>query len=138
MHHRAVAGDDPRCICMDRECEAGMRRPPRQCRCGWIEFTYFPSSSEATHWSQLLALERRGRISELRRQVPFDLMAYGPGGQPVKVGEYRADFVWLEDGHFVVSDTKPKAGVDDLAGLKLRWMAAMGIPVRILTKGIYV
>lgn len=124
---------DGRCICMSPDCLAGSGKKPVQCHCGWISFDVFDSYSEAVWWLKLRTDERRGTISDLRRQVAFDLLAYGPDGQPARVGKYISDFTYTEDGARVVADVKPKAGTDDLANLKLHMMAAQGMPVKILT-----
>jgi hypothetical protein len=122
------------CICHDPDCEAAKKNtPPKQCRCGGISFTSFPSDSEAKAWLGLRFLEKNKLISNLRRQVWFDLYAYGPEGQAVKVGNYVADFVYVERGVTIIGDAKPKAGTDDLADLKLKIMGAMGKPVKIIT-----
>lgn len=113
---------------------------PTQCMaCGNIEFLMFPSKTEAKHWGQLRMLERRGKIVELERQVRFPLLAYGPEGQPIRVGTYIADFTWkdVETGKRVIGDSKPKSGVDRFAALKLQIMEAMGQHVTLITGGIY-
>ena len=121
------------CICHDRNCAAKTRNtPPVQCRCGSIAFTAFPSDTEAKAWLGLRFLEKNNLITELRRQVWFDLLVYGPDGQAVKVGAYVADFVYVEKGKTIIADAKPKSGTDDLADLKLKIMGAMGKPVKIL------
>ncbi len=122
------------CVCHDPTCEAKARNtPPKQCRCGSISFTAFPSDSEAKAWLGLRFLEKNKLISGLRRQVWYDLYAYGPEGQAVKVGNYVADFVYVEKGVEIIADAKPRAGTDDLADLKLKIMGAMGRPVKIIT-----
>ena len=122
------------CVCRDAKCEAKARNtPPKQCRCGSITFTSFPSDTEAKAWLGLRFLEKNNLISNLRTQVWFDLLAYGPDGQAVKVGNYVADFVYTKNGKEIVADAKPRAGTDDLADLKIRIMGAMGKPVEIIT-----
>lgn len=122
-------------VCSNPKCEIHHEREqPVQCHCGGIEFLSFDSKTEAQHWAQLRMLEKRGRIKNLRRQVPFALYAVGPDGQKIKVSTYIADFVWDDlDGRQHVGDSKPAAGVDDLAALKLRIMEAQGDPVTLLT-----
>lgn len=107
--------------------------PPKQCYCGRMEFWHFHSTSEAKRWAVLLMLEKRGKIERLERQVRFPLYAYGPLGERIEVAFYLADFVYWQDGARVIEDVKPGAGADPLATLKLKWMAAMGLPVRITT-----
>jgi hypothetical protein len=88
----------------------------------------FDSAKEARRWAILQALERDGLISDLKRQVPFDLHA--PGGQ--KVATYWADATYIEDGKPVVEDVKsPPTRKKETYRLKKRWMAAeYGIEIR--------
>lgn len=124
-------------VCTNPACEMHHSpAAPVQCHCGSIEFITFPSKGEARHWAQLRMLEKRGIITNLRRQVWFPLYAHTDAG-PVKVASYVADFTYDRDGVNYTCDSKPAAGVDDLAALKLKWMEAMGRPVTLLTKGIY-
>lgn len=81
------------------------------------------SQKEATRWCELKLLERAGKISQLDRQVEFELIPamyesyerYGKNGQRLKDGVrmvernccYVADFVYVdENGKKVVEDTK--------------------------------
>lgn len=122
------------CVCHDPKCAAMKRNtPPVQCRCGSIAFTSFPSDTEAKGWLGLRFLEKNKLISNLRRQVRYDLLAYGPDGHAVKVGAYIADYVYVEKGETIIADAKPRAGTDDLADLKLKIMGANGRPVKIIT-----
>lgn len=130
-------------VCTNRRCEIhhrGVLRdnlwyPPQQCNCGGIQFDRFDSITEAKWWAGLRQQENVGLIADLRRQVWFDLYAYGPSGEAIKVGAYVADATWfdVEEQEFVVGDAKPKAGVDDLADLKMKIMAANGHPVTVYT-----
>ena len=80
----------------------------------------FDSKKEARRWFELLLLEQAGEISNLRRQVDFELI---PAQQePDKVGKrggkikgrtieqavkYRADFVYHDiEGNTIVEDCK--------------------------------
>lgn len=107
---------------------------PATCmRCGGIAFDRFQTIAEADKWAQLRLLEKGGIIKNLRKQVRFPLYAMDKNGLRVEVAFYVADFVWEEkDGRQVIGDVKPKKGVDPLAALKLKWMAAQGQPVTIL------
>ncbi len=83
----------------------------------------FDSQKEARRYDELAALERAGKIRDLRMQVDFTLQeAYTDGeGQRVRAIRYRADFTyrkirddpWEEyDGSFwtlVVEDVKSRA-----------------------------
>lgn len=90
----------------------------------------FDSSKEAKRYQELLLLERAGKITDLKRQVAFELLPAQyeeiPTGEFYKRGErkgqpkmkrvciensvvYNADFVYTENGKKVVEDTKSKA-----------------------------
>ena len=81
----------------------------------------FDSKKEAKRWTELKLLEKTGAISDLRRQVRYELIP--AQREPDKIGsrggvikgkvierkvEYVADFVYcdLETGEIVVEDTK--------------------------------
>ena len=81
----------------------------------------FDSKKEARHYTELLLLEKAGKIKDLQRQVKFQLIpaqrepdTIGPKGghKPGKLIErevsYVADFVYtdLQTGQRVVVDTK--------------------------------
>ena len=66
----------------------------------------FDSRWEAERWGQLKAMERAGVISELERQIKYELSV-----NDVKICDYIADFRYLhqeEDGfsRLVVEDAK--------------------------------
>jgi len=105
---------------------------PVQCgTCGRLDFSKIDSIAEANRLGELRLLLGAGIISELRTQVHFSLMAHRADGVGVKVGEYWADAVYIEDGKQVIEDTK--GAITDLAKWKLRHMAAQGLPVTIVT-----
>jgi hypothetical protein len=70
----------------------------------------FPSKHEADRWSQLCLQQSAGRISLLRRQVPFQVHVTVMGGKSVgglvPVFKYYADFTYTRDGVMVVEDAK--------------------------------
>ena len=87
----------------------------------------FGSKKEAIRWAELKLLARSGHITDLDRQVPFELIPAQyeeiPTGEFYKKGEkkgqpkmkkvciekavtYVADFVYKENGKKVVEDTK--------------------------------
>lgn len=71
----------------------------------------FDSKREADRWDQLKLLERAGEITNLDRQVPFDLMGRdGPILTPTgRQMRYFADAVYIDwglKGAKVVEDTK--------------------------------
>lgn len=107
-------------------------RPPVQCLgCGRMDFDSFDSTGEARRWAELLLKVNARLISDLRRQVRFDLMAHRADGVGVKVGQYIADYVYTRDGEEVREDFK--GALTDIAAWKLRHMAAQGLPVIITT-----
>lgn len=61
----------------------------------------FDSKKEADHYIKLSLLEKFGKISDLKRQVKFDLNEGGT--HSVK---YIADFVYTENGEMKVVDVK--------------------------------
>lgn len=112
-------------------------RKPKACidpNCAGLAFTKFDSKAEAARYATLCLLEMQGIISNLQTQVPFDLMAarqlQGRTVQ-VKVARYVADFVYDRDGKEIVEDVK--GSITSLAVLKLKWMEAQGIPVKLTT-----
>ena len=64
----------------------------------------FDSQKEYHRWCELKLLERAGKISDLRRQVKFELVPKQDGESACN---YVADFVYLnENGETVVEDCK--------------------------------
>lgn len=77
------------------------------------EVIIFDSKSEYETWLELDYLERKGRIKNLRLQVPFELIAsqkwynnVKQKEQTIRKVEYIADFVFERDGRTVVMDCK--------------------------------
>lgn len=84
------------------------------------------SKKEAMRWNELCLLEKAGEISNLRRQVPFELIPtqyetfkrFGKGGKRLEDGKrciersvvYIADFTYTDnkDGEYIVEDCKGK------------------------------
>lgn len=106
-----------------------------QCpECGRMDWYYHDSAAEAGRWATLNLLQKAGKISNLQRQVRIPLMAarvVDGKTVAVRVGHYVADFVYDRDGEEVTEDVK--GAMTDVASLKLRWMEAMGQPVRLTT-----
>lgn len=89
-----------------------------------IDGETFDSKKEAKRFRELALLEKSGAISDLQRQVPFELLPsqraeptyfYKRGrnagkpkpGKVIELGvNYVADFVYIENGQKVVEDTK--------------------------------
>ena len=94
----------------------------------------FDSVKEYHRWRELLLLQHAGKISDLQRQVKFELVPaqfetyerYGKKGR-LKDGrrrvelsvDYVADFVYTKDGKMVVEDVKGVRTVDYVIKRKL-------------------
>lgn len=61
------------------------------------------SIKEANRWCELNLLQRAGLISDLKRQVKYELI---PKQEGEKALRYVADFVYTENGKTVVEDSK--------------------------------
>ena len=69
----------------------------------------FDSQREFNRYAELKLLERAGRISDLKRQVKYELIPaqYGENGRCLyRATNYIADFVYTENGKTVVEDCK--------------------------------
>ena len=68
----------------------------------------FDSVKEYRRFCELRLLERAGAVTDLRRQVKFELIpAQRIDGKVVeRACSYVADFVYMENGQQVVEDTK--------------------------------
>ena len=69
----------------------------------------FDSQKEARRWAELKLLERANQIGNLQRQVPYELIPnqYDENKKLIeRKCEYRADFVYDENGQTVVEDVK--------------------------------
>lgn len=78
----------------------------------------FASRKEASRYRQLKLLERAKAIQDLQMQVKFPLIPKSKYGREIR---YIGDFVYYEDGHMVVEDTK--GFKTDVYKLKKRLMA---------------
>ena len=85
----------------------------------YVNGEMYDSQHEYERWLQLCLLQRAGKISDLQRQVTYELIptqrepdTIGPRGgvKPGKFLEhgvtYTADFVYVQDGQTVVEDAK--------------------------------
>lgn len=61
----------------------------------------FDSKLEAKRWAILKILVMAGHVTDLKRQVSFDLIVNG-----LLIGRYVADFTYLLHGEPVVNDAK--------------------------------
>ena len=67
----------------------------------------FDSKKEAMRYAELKMLEKAGAITDLKRQVPYELQpAFYHKGKRVQAIRYIADFVYTEDGNQVIEDVK--------------------------------
>lgn len=74
-----------------------------------IEFNgmKFDSKKEANRYQELLILQHAGQITELEKQVKFELIPSQKGGiRTERPMTYIADFVYWEDGVRVIEDCK--------------------------------
>lgn len=107
----------------------------------------FDSTKEARRWEQLLLLQKAGKITELQRQVAYELMPaqyetyprYSKKGDRLKDGrrllerkvEYIADFCYTdtETGENIVEDAKGMRTKDYIIKRKLM-LAVHGIRIK--------
>lgn len=109
-------------------------KKPMQCDCGRMDFDRYDSIGEAKRYATLQLLQRAGEISELRRQVPLDLLTVGRNGLAVKWGQFIVDAAYVEKGVQIYEDHKPAAGASPDSVLKIRCLEAQGITIRIHTE----
>ena len=87
----------------------------------------FDSVKEFHRWGCLKLLERAGKITDLKRQVKFELI---PKQDGMRACYYIADFTYFEDGQYVVEDCKGiKTDVFKLKEKLMYWVH--GIRIRI-------
>lgn len=75
-----------------------------------VDGVRFDSRAEANRWVELAAMQRDGRIADLTRQVPFELVpaCKRPSGGEERAVWYVADFVYSRDGRRFCEDVKGK------------------------------
>lgn len=68
------------------------------------------SKKEARRYNRLLAAQQAGEITDLRFQVPFELIPAqrAPSGKAYRKTVYIADFVYTQNGQTVIEDAKGK------------------------------
>lgn len=73
-----------------------------------VDGIIFDSKKEAKRYKELLLLESAGAITDLRRQVKYELIPSQriDGKVAERKVEYIADFVYTQDGETIVEDTK--------------------------------
>lgn len=91
-----------------------------------VDGKVYDSKKEMRRAQELKLLERIGDISNLREQVAFELIPKQKGERKC---EYRADFVYVENGAEVVEDVKGHR--TEIYRLKRKLMKHMlGITIR--------
>ena len=65
----------------------------------------FDSQKEGERWLYLRSLQKKGKIRNLKRQVPFELTPAYPEDK-LRAMYYYADFVYEQDGKTIVEDVK--------------------------------
>ena len=63
----------------------------------------YDSRKEARRYLDLKILEEQGKISDLQKQVKFELIPKQDGERAVR---YYADFTYMQNGELVVEDVK--------------------------------
>lgn len=75
-----------------------------------IDGEKFDSYKEHQKWMELKEMEQRGEISNLQRQVKFEVLPpqFDENGKIVyRAVHYVADMTWIDkDGNFIVADVK--------------------------------
>ena len=96
-----------------------------------IDGEVFDSQKEYARYRDLVLLQRTGQISNLKRQVRYELIpTQRIGGKVVeKPCAYIADFVYTENGETVVEDTKGFRTKDYIIKRKLM-LHVHGIQIR--------
>jgi hypothetical protein len=91
----------------------------------------FDSEKEHKRFLVLLSKERSGKISDLKRQVPFTLIPPQPTETrgTERAVKYIADFVYEEDGKIVVEDVKGFRTTDYIIKRKLM-LFVHGVEIR--------
>ena len=89
-----------------------------------VDGIIFDSKKEAARYTELRLLERAGGISDLRLQVKYEFIINGH-----KIGSYRSDFEYNEEGKHIVEDCKGIRHRDYIWRRKLM-LALFGIQIR--------
>lgn len=84
-----------------REAEKGKAKQKYSAQATFVDGHYFPSKREAHRYTENKVRQDNGEIRDLRLQTPFNLNV----GEVV-IGQYRADFTYIENEAFVVEDVK--------------------------------
>jgi hypothetical protein len=85
----------------------------------------FDSVKEYHRWGCLRLLERAGKISDLKRQVSFELI---PKQDGERACTYVTDFTYYENGQYVVEDCKGfKTDVYRIKKKLMKWVHGISI-----------
>ena len=73
-----------------------------------IDGVVFDSKKEANRWFELVLLQMAGQVTDLKRQVKYELIPSQrvDGKVAERACTYVADFVYKQNGKTVVEDTK--------------------------------
>lgn len=91
-----------------------------------IKTNGFDSRKEARRYEELLLLQRAGQISDLKTQVPYELIPaqyeiyerYGKNGNRLKDGAKLIERACVYVADFVYKDSTGKTVVEDVKGYK--------------------
>jgi hypothetical protein len=113
-----------------------MRRPRSNSKYGNIKVEYdgqkFDSQKEAYRWCELQLLQKAGEISELQRQVKFELQpAFYHAGHKLRPIIYVCDFFYKEKDKYIIEDVKsPATKNNGVYKLKKKMMLYRGYEIR--------
>ena len=91
----------------------------------YVDGIRFPSTHEAERYLILKDKLRRHEITDLRLQVPYEIIEPQQfGKKKIRAAHYYADFVYMQGGRLVVEDAKGYKGgtAYDLFKLKKKLM----------------
>ena len=94
-----------------------------------VDGEVFDSKKEYYRWCDLRLLQRAGKISDLQRQVKYELI---PKQDGERACTYVADFVYTQDGKTVVEDCKgyKRGAAYQLFSIKRKLMLLRGIKIK--------
>ncbi len=118
-----------------RDCAAVVDKKMNCVSCGSSRRYHFHSLKEGRRYSELFMLQKAGEISGLKLQPSFPLRVICPDETEREIGEYRADFEYIERGHTIIEDVKSRGTLDEnsnkLYHLKKKFVEAYyGIKIR--------
>lgn len=86
---------------------------------------HFDSKKEYTRCRELELLQKNGKISDLKRQVPLMILPAftDSSGEKQRAITYKADFIYIENGKEIVEDVKgfSKGKYRCTETFKLKW-----------------